>query len=174
MKCSKKVLAATVAAAMIATMGASTVFAVTGTTDSTNTNTTVKYEVTQGYEWSIHSAIDFGKDKGVNQTVSSTETTNKVSVTKNIIPDGKKLEITVAGSGTNSAFTIASGNTTLGYAIKVDGSEDALGVNGVVMDVAAGTNSTDKNLTFTLTTGSGTAEVAGSYTGTVTYTASIK
>ena len=37
----------------------------------------------------------------------------------------------------------------------------------------AGTNKNTATLTFTLNTGNATAEVAGNYTGTVTYTASV-
>ena len=85
----------------------------TGTTNDTTCNTTVKYEVTQGYEWSIHSAIDFGQDRGVNKSV--VKESNTVSVNKNIIPDGKKLNIKVKGSGANGTFEIANGSTKLTY-----------------------------------------------------------
>ena len=177
-KCSKKVLAATVAAAMIATMGASTVFAaesgtttVTNTSDNSTLNTNVKYAVTAGYEWTIHSAIDFGSNAGINKTVEKSK--NTVSVSKNIIPDGKTLKITVAGSGDEGAFTIANGNTKLDYTVKADESSNDITTGGEVLSVPAGINTGSKDLTFTLTTSTGTAEVAGAYTGIVTYTASV-
>lgn len=160
-----KVLAATMAVSMMVPMMGMNVFAAEPDTKQTQ----VEYEVTQGYEWTIHSDIDFGKDKGVSATVEKGN--NIVSVSKNIIPDGKTLKITVKGSGTDGAYEIKNGNTTLNYKIKVGESEIATG--GDVMNVGAGTNSASKDLTFVLTTGNGTAEVAGSYTGTVTYTASI-
>ena len=167
-KCSSKVLAMAMAVAMM--VPEMNVMAATGTTDSTTESTTVKYEVTQGYEWTIHSEIDFGTSAGVSKTVERTG--NTVSVTKNIIPDGKNLNITVAGSGANGEFQIENGNTVLSYTIKDGDTEISKG--GVVLNVAAGTNTDSKDLTFTLSTTTETAEVAGSYTGTVTYTASIK
>lgn len=132
-KCSSKVLAMAMVVAMMVpgmnVMAATT--SATGNVDNETTtcDTNVKYEVTEAYEWTIHSEIDFDKDKGVNTSVEKTG--NKVSVSKNVIPDGKKLNI------------------------------------------AAGTNTGSKDLTFTLKTGNGTAEVAGKYSGTVTYTASV-
>ena len=160
-----KVLAATMAVSMMIPMAGTSVLAAEPDTKQTQ----VKYEVTQGYEWTIHSDIDFGNDKGVNTTVKKDN--NIVAVNKNIIPDGKTLKITVKGSGTAGAYEIKNGNTTLNYTIKDGESEIATG--GDVMNVGAGTNSDSKDLTFVLTTGNGTAEVAGNYTGTVTYTASI-
>ena len=57
----------------------------------------IKYNVDQVYEWNIHSGIDFGKNKGVNQSVSVKS--NVVSVTKNVLEEGNKLVIEVKGSG---------------------------------------------------------------------------
>ena len=165
-KYASKVLAAAMAVSMMVPTCA---MAATGTTDSTTESTTVKYAVTQGYEWTIHSEIDFGTDAGVSKTV--TKENNTVSVSKNIIPDGKKLNITVKGSGDNGEFQIENGNTVLSYVIKSEDKEITTG--GEVMNVVAGTNTGSKDLTFVLTTGTGTAEVAGDYAGTVTYTASI-
>lgn len=173
MKVSKKLLAAIMAAAMVIPMGTASAFAAETTQTSTTSgplSTDVKYEVTQGYEWTIHSEINFGKDAGVNQTVTKEE--NTVSVNKNVIPDGTKLNITVAGSGDDGAFTIANGATKLNYTIKNGTTNIATGET--VMDVAAGTNAASKDLTFTLTTGTGSAEVAGNYIGTVSYTATIQ
>lgn len=161
-----KVLAAAMAVSMMVPMAGTSVLAAELDTKQTN----VKYAVTQGYEWSIHTDIDFGKDAGVNKTV--TKETNTVSVTKNIIPDGEKLNITVKGSGENGEFQIVNGSTVLNYAIK-DGKNE-ITTGGDVMNVAAGTDTASKDLTFVLTTGDGTSEVAGKYTGTVTYTAAIK
>lgn len=169
-KLSKKMMAVTMAATMMATAGSMCVMAA-DTQDQKPTK--VKYEVTEGYEWSIHSEIDFGKDKGVNKTVNNGDESQKntVTVLKNIIPDGKKLQIIVTGSGDKNAFTIANGNTKLNYTISANKSNIATG--GTVLEVPAGTNEGSKDLTFTLTTGDGTSEVAGNYEGTVTYTAFI-
>lgn len=57
---------------MVAAMVPGMAFAadITGTIDdvSTSGTTDVKYHVTTGYTWSVPSEIDFGMDKGVNQT----------------------------------------------------------------------------------------------------------
>ena len=171
MKKCPKTLAAAMAVAMIATMGSGAVFAEEAETPDTE-STTVKYTVKEAYEWSIHSEIDFGESDGTKVNTTINNDNNTVKVTKNVISDGKTLNISVKGSGTDGAFEIANGNTKLTYTI-ADGSTN-ISNGGTVLDVVAGTNEGSKDLTFTLTTGSGTAEVAGSYTGTVTYTASIK
>lgn len=172
MRLRNKVLAAALATAMIVPVGAGNVFAATGTIENTTETTNVKYTVTQGYEWSIHSEIDFGKDKGIKKT-SEVNSNNPVKVTKNIIPEGQMLKITVEGSGTAKAFTINNGKTeTLGYDVN-NGGDDNLTTGGTVLTVNAGTNDASKNMKFTLHTTNKAAEVAGTYNGTVTYTASI-
>lgn len=75
---------------------------VTGTTEPTSATTDVKYLVEDSYKWSIHPEIDFGKNAGINQHVAKEG--NNVEVTENIIPEGKKLNIKVAGSGDSGAF----------------------------------------------------------------------
>lgn len=160
-------------------MVSTSALAATGSADkeTTSEETTVKYAVTEGYEWTIHSEIDFGADKGANSTeVKGTSSDgNKVEVTKNVIPNGKKLKITVAGSGDSNAFTIKNNDgVTLDYTVNNGdtGASDLI-PGGEVLSVAAGTNNGEKTMVFTLTTGAGTAEVAGSYSGTVTYTAEV-
>ena len=49
----------------------------------------------------------------------------------------------------------------------------AVGVNGTVLEVAAGTNTGETKMDFKLSTTTKAAEVAGNYTGTITYTSSI-
>lgn len=144
----------------------------TGTTDPTELGTNVKYQVDQTYEWSIHPEIDFGANKDVNKDVVSKNEKNTVSVTKSVLAEGNKLHIQVKGSGTDDAFTINNGKSeVLSYAIN-DGTAD-LAVDGTVLDVAAGANVGSKDLKFTLRTANRASEIAGSYTGTVTYTASV-
>lgn len=72
----KKAAALLLAASLAVSVCAMPVFAadtahagenVSGTTP-TNTTTTVKYEVTEGYKWAIPATIDFGKDAGLNAT----------------------------------------------------------------------------------------------------------
>lgn len=169
----KKLLLA--GATVLATVVAPTmnVFAqeVTGTTEPTSATTDVKYLVEDSYKWSIHPEIDFGKNAGINQHVAKEG--NNVEVTENIIPEGKKLNIKVAGSGDAGAFTITNGGTeVLAYHANNGGAED-IAVNGDVLNVNSGTNTGETTMKFTLDTTTKAAEVAGHYNGTLTYTASI-
>lgn len=144
---------------------------VTGTTEPTSATTDVKYLVEGSYKWSIHPEIDFGKNAGINQHVAKEG--NNVQVTENIIPEGKKLNIKVAGSGDAGAFTITNGGTeVLAYHANNGGTED-IAVNGDVLNVNSGTNTGATTMKFTLDTTTKAAEVAGHYNGTLTYTASI-
>ena len=144
---------------------------VTGTTEPTSATTDVKYLVEASYKWSIHPEIDFGKNAGINQHVAKEG--NNVQVTENIIPEGKKLNIKVAGSGDAGAFTITNGGTeVLAYHANNGGAED-IAVNGDVLNVNSGTNTGATTMKFTLDTTTKAAEVAGHYYGTLTYTASI-
>lgn len=144
---------------------------VTGTTEPTSATTDVKYLVEDSYKWSIHPEIDFGKNAGINQHVAKEG--NNVEVTENIIPEGKKLNIKVAGSGDAGAFTITNGGAeVLTYHANNGGSED-IAVNEDVLNVNSGTNTGETTMKFTLDTTTKAAEVAGHYNGTLTYTASI-
>ena len=137
--------------------------------------TTLNYKVGSHYTWEIHTDIDFGKDKGVNATVDGKVTDGsdqKVKVTENVIEEGKKLHITAHGSGTDNAFTITNGsNTVLNYAVK--SGDKAVDVDGDVLDVLAGTNTGETAMDFKLSTTTDTAEKAGTYTGTITYSSSV-
>lgn len=144
---------------------------VTGTTETTSATTDVKYLVEDSYKWSIHPENDFGKNAGINQHVAKEG--NNVEVTENIIPEGKKLNIKVAGSGDAGAFTITNGGTeVLAYHANNGGTED-IAVNGDVLNVNSGTNTGETTMKFTLDTTTKAAEVAGHYNGNLTYTASI-
>ena len=133
-------------------------------------STTVSYEVEQSYEWSIHSAIDFGSNAGVNQTVEKTG--NVVSVTENVIPVGGHLNISVSGDGTDGAFVISDGQgTNLEYSVYKGTNSLVTGEN--VLSVEAGTNTDSVSLDFVLDTGDNESEMAGDYSGTVTYTATV-
>ena len=200
-----KVTAAVLAAAMVGAMAVPAFAEGTQTGNKANNyatsdNTTVKYVVTEEYEWSIHAAIDFGNDKGTNRTLThegdgnvtegtvtqaSSNNTNKVSVTKNKIPNATKLVITVTGnSGKTASTEDADGfviKTTEGATLDYTATSSAITTGngavtsgGTMMEVLAGTNTADAYMVFTLTTGTGTAEVAGEYNGCLTYTASIE
>lgn len=132
--------------------------------------TTLNYEVSSRYDWMIHSTIDFGADAGTNQTVDRKG--NQVKVLKNVIPEGKYLNISVKGSGANDAFTVDNGGSeVLNYDVSDD--NGAVGVNGNVLSVPAGTNTATQNMGFKLNTTKKSAEVAGQYNGRVIYNASV-
>ena len=132
--------------------------------------TTLNYEVSSRYDWMIHSTIDFGADAGTNQTVDCNG--NQVKVLKNVIPEGKYLNISVKGSGANDAFTVDNGGSeVLNYDVSDD--NGAVGVNGNVLSVPAGTNTATQNMNFKLNTKKGSAEVAGNYNGHVIYNAEV-
>lgn len=161
----KKVIAAGLSALMMMTSTTS-VFAAESGDKSANLN----YQVSSSYDWIIHSAIDFGADAGANKTVDRTG--NQVKVLKNVIPEGKYLNISVKGSGVNDAFTVSNGGSeVLNYDVSDD--NGAVGVNGNVLSVPAGTNTATQNMNFKLNTTKKSAEVAGVYNGRVIYNASV-
>ena len=135
---------------------------------------TVRYHVDQSYTWEIHSVINFGSNAGVNQTVDVTAKIGSsdigVRVLKNVIGDGKELVISLNDTNT---FKVFNGNTTLDYQVSKTVGGEPLSTNSRVLGVPAGTNTANQPLYFRLITGSGAAEVAGHYRGTVSYTAQI-
>lgn len=161
----KKIVAAGLSALMMMTSTTS-VFAA----ESGDKSTTLNYQVSSSYDWIIHSSIDFGADAGVGKTVDRTG--NQVKVLKNVIHEGKYLNISVKGLGANDAFTIDNGGSeVLNYDVSDD--NGAVGVNGNVLSVPAGTNTATQNMNFKLNTTKKSAEVAGQYTGRVIYNASV-
>ena len=161
----KKVVAAGLSALMMMS-SITSVFAA----EPDSKTTTLNYEVSSRYDWMIHSTIDFGEDAGTNKTVDRTG--NQVKVLKNVIPEGKYLNISVKGSGANDAFTVDNGGSeVLNYDVSDD--NGAVGVNGNVLSVPAGTNTATQNMGFKLNTTKKSAEVAGQYNGRVIYNASV-
>lgn len=161
----RKIVAAGLSALMMMSSTTS-VFAA----ESGNKSANLNYQVSSSYDWIIHSAIDFGADAGVKHTVDRTG--NQVKVLKNVIPEGKYLNISVKGSGVNDAFTVDNGGSeVLNYDVSDD--NGAVGVNGNVLSVPAGTNTATQNMGFKLNTTKKSAEVAGQYNGRVIYNASV-
>lgn len=161
----KKVVAAGLSALMMMTSTTSVFAAEAG-----EKSTTLNYQVSSNYDWIIHSSVDFGADAGANKTVNRTG--NQVKVLKNVIPEGKYLNISVKGSGVNDAFTVSNGGSeVLNYDVSDD--NGAVGVNGNVLSVPAGTNTATQNMGFKLNTTKKSAEVAGRYEGRVIYNASV-
>lgn len=171
-KYANKFMAATMAAAMMVSMGGMNVLA------ADTKSTDVKYSVTEGYTWSVPSEIDFTANDTVTANAENGKQ-QKVMVTKNVIGVGKKLQITAKGSGANDAFSIVSKNDSastnkekvLNYSIKVESASTGLAVGETILELNAGTDTGSKALTFTLTKDS--VEQAGDYNGTVTYTAAV-
>lgn len=161
----KKIVAAGLSALMMMTSTTSVFAAETG-----NKSANLNYQVSSSYDWIIHSSIDFGADAGTNKTVDRTG--NQVKVLKNVIPEGKYLNISVKGSGANDAFTVDNGGSeVLNYDVSDD--NGAVGVNGNVLSVPAGTNTATQNMGFKLNTTKKSAEVAGQYNGRVVYNAEV-
>ncbi|RHE37155.1 hypothetical protein DW744_08925 [Eubacterium sp. AM28-29] len=138
--------------------------------ESDSKSNTLNYEVSSRYDWMIHSTIDFGEDAGTNKTIDRTG--NGVKVLKNVIPEGKYLNISVKGSGASDAFTVSNGGSeVLNYDVSDD--NGAVCVNGNVLSVPAGTNTATQNMGFKLNTTKKSAEVAGQYNGRVIYNAGV-
>lgn len=149
-KLMNRALAGLAAASMIASMGGMNVFAA----DTKTANVT--FTVPQSYEWSIHSDI-------VLTDVGEVTTGNMVSVTKNIIPYGKVLEITYEMTN----LTCKTNPDCYVPSLQVD----HLNSRDAILQVPAGTQtgSVDVKYCNELTT----IDLAGTYTGTITYTASV-
>lgn len=158
-----------------------------GTNDSADDwtkarSTTVKYDVTATYEWTIHSEVDLGES-------STSKSDQQVNVTKNVIPEGKKLQITVKGQGSNGEFQVVNqvpdgsgtknGTVIRNYTIKSDkgnssSSKENVETGKVVMEVLSATNTKTAKVDFELVDNTDSVvPTAGSYKGTVTYTANI-
>jgi hypothetical protein len=186
----KKLLIALMTVLCLCTLGVAANDENTGT-DSTD----VLYGVTEGYTWSIHAAVDFGNDanldgSGANGHLLIEDQT--VSVTKNVIQPGKKLQITIGAYScdsegtavTNNVFQIANGSTAqLAYTVTgQDGEfkEGAIAIGDSILEVLAGVNAGSETMDFELdnTQFAGSnqallAEVAGQYYGKVSYTAAV-
>lgn len=156
------------ATAMIAMMGTGRAFAQDDSTQKDH-KTNVTYTVAESYEWSVPTKIDFTTNRTVTTSGKSGETQN-VYVSKNVIAATNKLHITLATSNT---FQIASTEgAILDYTVKVGDSEIALSdSNNTVLDVDAGINTKEATLKFELKKDD--VEKAGTYTGYVTYEASV-
>lgn len=186
----KKAAALLLAASLAVSVCATPVFAADKVVNSTthhdlkdSATVNLEYRVATTYTWAIHTDIDFGDAAGVDKDVE--RNSNTVEVKANTIPEKTKLKITVEGSGEQDAsyanhkkFTItndvtgSTGTEVLGYKVaKADATE--INPGDTVLEVLSGTKTGSTNLTYTLHTTKKTAEVAGTYKGTVTYTSEI-
>lgn len=170
--------------------------------------TNVLYKVTEGYTWSVPITIDFGEDAGVNNTsmveaklgkdedgVQAKKSTDntwkgtapKVTVTKNVIGYGKKLQIVFDPTyldPNNGEFYVATpdGAVKLYYTVTKPApggtGEKLTKTNTEVLSVPSGTNTAEQALVFTLKTAPNNAklnaaEKAGSYVGHVVFSSKI-
>ena len=71
------------------------------------------YQVAEGYTWTIHSLVDFGDSKGINNT-STVKKNAAITVPRNVIGDGKKLSITLDPA---NDYKVHNGNTALSYTV---------------------------------------------------------
>ena len=131
-----------------------------------------------------------GTDTGVkaDKETSGTKwkgTAPKVCVTKNVIGTGETLKIQLKAKD-DTAFKVKNESSTeLSYEVKtvnakVDGStatsysnQPVAATGTYILALNAGQNTGEVELEFVLTTATSRAEIAGNYTDTVTFTASI-
>ena len=166
-----KVLAATMAVSMMVPMMGMNVFAAEASTKSGTTN--VKYVVQESYTWSVPTEITFTSNNTEITTSETAGASQNVQVTKNVIPNNKKLVISV----TNTDYKIKTNDgASLNYKVSVKGTDEQYieltGEKKDVLSVDAGTNTGSATLKFNLTKDS--TEKAGTYTGTVSYTSALK
>lgn len=216
MKLTKKAAALLLAASLAVSVCATPVFAIgtSATLDPTNadaalgtmgteTQTEVIYKVGSSYSWSIPTKIDFGSTAGVKKTVKvnadgtaqtaannethTDGTAEKVEVTKNTIPVGTSLRISISadtpyetvGTSGESSFYVEQKHATntavrhLYYTIaKTDGGS-ALGHTDEIVTVESGTAKGEQALYFALSTSKDEVEMAGIYRANLKFEAEV-
>ena len=135
---------------------------INGTTESTTSSTEVKYTVNQSYTWTVPTEIVFDAD-----APTSTKT-GTVEVTKSVIENGKTLNISL---GHENTFTIKSGQDAE-CKYTVSAGDKVLAADANVLEVEAGVPTKSQELTFKLDDQTGKMK-AGTYTGTLSYLATI-
>lgn len=145
--------------------------------------TQLKYNVTEGYTWSIPANIDFGANNGV--TNANKTSSDKVTVKDCKIKNGYTLKVTITGNdgqygmGTEHKFKVKTvDGAELPYTVdaKKNGAATTTSVmeGNEVLELAAGKNHAESELIFTLktqTTDTNAAETAGEYIGYAIFTA---
>ena len=179
MKLKSKLLSAGLAACMVVPMAMPVCAKEVNPAVTDTLETTLKYEVTSHYTWQIHSEVDFGENKGFDVGLKGELSNDYIKVTENVIPEGKKLSITVKGDGENGAFTIRSekgaGKVSLTYNY-LSSVISHIPNPKEVLSVEAGVNEKTTNMSFHLLnypSEGQSAEIAGSYLGYIIYTAEI-
>ena len=217
MKLTKKAAALLLAASLAVSVCATPVFAAIGpsaTLDTTNadaalstmgteTQTEVIYKVGSSYSWTIPTKIDFGSTAGVNATVKvnadgtaqtaannqthTDGTAEKVEVTKNTIPVGTSLKISISadtpyettGTAGESGFYVEQKHATntavrhLYYTIAKTKGGSPLEHTAEIMKVESGTATGDQALYFALNTSKDEVEMAGIYKANLKFEAEV-
>ena len=209
----KKAAALLLAASLAVSMCATPVFAASNESSnngSTAPNATdVIYRVDSSYTWSIPAKIDFGANAGVGQTrtvaadqgkdAESTPATNdtngtapKVCVTKNVIPSGKTLKISIDTAAPGVTYDSTVTDVSNVYKFYVKSAENAKryfsinkplsgsienkfldSTNSMVLKVGSGMNEGNQELYFTLKAEDSSAEEAGTYKGKVAFKSEV-
>lgn len=160
MNMNKVLRAATTVAIAAGTFGAPTAaFAENTTSGETN----ITYTVAESYTWTAPADITFDQNANTNAKAGTFE------VTENVISYGKKLSIKIADDEDFKLVDTVSPSNTRDYKVMKEGSELAAG--GVVLEVAAGTNTGTQEVSFELQ--SVGVQKAGTYTGTANFVSSI-
>lgn len=216
MKLTKKAAALLLAASLAVSVCATPVFAIgtSATLDPTNadaalntmgteTQTEVIYKVGSSYSWSIPTKIDFGSNAGIRKTVKvnadgtpqtaannetqTPGTAEMVEVTKNTIPVGTSLEISISadtpyeaiGATGESSFYVEQKHKTNGqvehlyYMIAKAKSGTPLEHTAQIVKVPSGVDSGEQALFFTLKTSERSVEMAGIYKADLKFEAKV-
>ena len=167
MKKMNKVTAALLAAAMVVPM-AMPAFALTQA--DTEGTTTVNYTRTATYTWTIPAevTVEVASQRG--------EATDKITVSNNVIENGKALKIKVATNNTFTLTNTGAGSDTRTFEVfKKSNETTKVATGGVLLEVPAGTDSGDETLVVKLVARtSGESDKTGTYTGTLTYEAAVE
>ena len=140
----------------------------------------LKYNVTEGYTWSIPSDIEFDADHGV--TEDDMTKGGRVTVKNCKLKNGYTLKITMTGNGgqyddNDGGFKVKTAEgATLDYTVQKGTAPGLTDVESgrEILTIAAGTDNEASDLTFTLKTHNDQgnyAETAGEYIGYAIFTA---
>lgn len=125
--------------------------------------TTITYTEAESYTWNIpSSAVSINTDNSYTLGVNDVK-----------LPSGKKLQVTATGSGTDGAFTMAKGDDTMPYTVKVGNSDEAIKPGAVVLVCKPSQTENSVTLNVAVAKDASVSYAAGTYTGTITYAASL-
>lgn len=152
-KLMNRALTGIAAASMIASMGGMSVFA------SDTKDVTLTYTPTASYEWSVPASSTIDAEEETKQVT--------ISVSNRVLASGKVVKIT------NSKLTLTNpaGTDSLTPAASLSGGTDVTN-GGTVLTAGTGSAAVEETITYDLS--NVTAQYADTYTGTVTFTASIE